>query len=249
MMLYSLIVSALALASTVVAAPQPRAPMAQVITKCTKPNTVALTFDDGPFVYAYDISKALIAAGGKGTWFFNGNNYGCIYTDDNIKRVRYLRDKGHQLGSHTWGHKNLPTLNRNQLHDEMWKVEQALQRIAGVQPAHMRPPFGEYNNLVREVAFERGQKIINWDLDSGDSAGASAASQKSLYDQTISRRPSTILALQHETYQQTAQNVVPYAIQKLTAAGYKLVTVAECLGEPAYQFETSPGTKDASWKC
>lgn len=35
---------------------------------------------------------------------------------------------------------------------------------------------------------------------SGDSAGASAASQKSLYDQTISRRPSTILALQHETY-------------------------------------------------
>lgn len=248
MMLSSLIISALALASTVIAAPQPRA-LAQVITKCTKPNTVALTFDDGPFVYAYDISKALIAAGGKGTWFVNGNNYGCIYTDDNIKRVKYLKDKGHQLASHTWSHKNLPTLNRDQLHDEMYKVEQALQRIAGVQPAHMRPPFGAYNNLVREVASERGQKIINWDLDSGDSAGASASSQKSLYDQTISRRPSTILALQHETYQQTAQNVVPYAIQKLTAAGYKLVTVAECLGEPAYQWTTTAGTKDSSWKC
>lgn len=39
---------------------------AQVITKCTKPNTVALTFDDGPYSYIYDISKALVAAGAKG---------------------------------------------------------------------------------------------------------------------------------------------------------------------------------------
>ncbi|CCO29970.1 carbohydrate esterase family 4 protein [Rhizoctonia solani AG-1 IB] len=42
-----------------------RAP-AQVITKCTVPNTVALTFDDGPYSYIYDISKALVAAGAKG---------------------------------------------------------------------------------------------------------------------------------------------------------------------------------------
>ena len=69
-----------------------RASLAQVITRCTVPNTAALTFDDGPYVYLYvrsfshfscrsittlpikDISKALIAAGAKGTFFFNGNN-------------------------------------------------------------------------------------------------------------------------------------------------------------------------------
>jgi hypothetical protein len=28
-----------------------RAPLAQVITRCTVPNTAALTFDDGPFSY------------------------------------------------------------------------------------------------------------------------------------------------------------------------------------------------------
>ncbi|KAG8737793.1 Carbohydrate esterase 4 protein [Ceratobasidium sp. 414] len=47
---------------------------AKVYTKCTKPKTVALTFDDGPYAYIYDISKALVAAGAKGTFFFNGNN-------------------------------------------------------------------------------------------------------------------------------------------------------------------------------
>lgn len=29
------------------------APLAQVITKCTVPNKVALTFDDGPYNYIY----------------------------------------------------------------------------------------------------------------------------------------------------------------------------------------------------
>ena len=28
-----------------------RAPLARVITRCTRPNTVALTFDDGPYIY------------------------------------------------------------------------------------------------------------------------------------------------------------------------------------------------------
>lgn len=39
----------------------------------------------------------------------------------------------------------------------MWKVEQALERILGVAPAFMRPPYGNYNNLVRQVAKERNQ--------------------------------------------------------------------------------------------
>ncbi|KAG8776277.1 Carbohydrate esterase 4 protein [Ceratobasidium sp. 428] len=83
---------------------------AKVYSKCTKPKTVALTFDDGPWYYIYDISKALVAAGAKGTFFFNGDNYGCIYDPDNIKRVQYAHSKGHQIASHTWGHKDLTTV-------------------------------------------------------------------------------------------------------------------------------------------
>lgn len=49
----------------------PHNPLAQVVTKCKKNNTVALTFDDGPYEYAYDLSKALVAAGGKGTFFLS----------------------------------------------------------------------------------------------------------------------------------------------------------------------------------
>ncbi|ELU36172.1 hypothetical protein AG1IA_09798 [Rhizoctonia solani AG-1 IA] len=140
-------------------------------------------------------------------------------------------------------------------------------------PACMRPPFGSYNDNVQNVAGVRGQKIVNWDFDSRDSAGtmnnsmlnavfshlvitgASAAESNGLYDQIISQRPSTILALNHETYEVLIRyfcryEVLPYAIQKLQAAGYRygwhyrLVTVAECLGEQPYQSVGSPQTPD-----
>jgi peptidoglycan/xylan/chitin deacetylase (PgdA/CDA1 family) len=226
-----------------------RQSLAQVITKCTKPNTVALTFDDGPWYYLYDISKALVAANSTGTFFFNGNNYGCIYDADQVKRVKYAYDHGHQVASHTWAHKDLTRLSWDQIHDEMWRVEQALKKIVGVTPAFMRPPYGNYNNLVRQASYIRGQKIVTWDFDSQDSVGATPARSQQLYDNVIAAHPSTLLALNHEVYERTAHQVVPYAIQRLKQAGYQLVTVSQCLGLPAYQNVGAPGVRDSTWHC
>ncbi|KAF8683313.1 Polysaccharide deacetylase [Rhizoctonia solani] len=219
--------------------------LAQVITKCTVPNTVALTFDDGPYLYTYEISERILQAGGKATFFVNGNNYQCIYHPDNVNRIKYLYEKGHQIGSHTWGHKDLTTLTWDQVHDEMWRVEQALMRIIGANPAYMRPPFGKYNDNVLRASAVRGQKVAIWDFDSGDSAGISAAASKRRYDDVTARRPSNILTLNHETYEPTARDILPHAIAKLQAAGYRMVTLSECLGESpaaAYQSQGPPAT-------
>ncbi|KAG8707104.1 Carbohydrate esterase 4 protein [Ceratobasidium sp. 423] len=210
--------------------------LAQVITKCTVPNTVALTFDD-----------AIIAAGGKATFFVNGNNYGCIYDAENVERVKYLYDAGHQVASHTWAHKDLATLTWDQVHDEMWRVEQALQRITGAVPAFMRPPYGSYNDNVLAASAVRGQKVAIWDFDSGDSVGATPAESKQRYTDIANQHPSTILTLNHETHEGTAHEVIPHAISVLQAKGYKLVTLAECLGEQPYQSVGSPAT--GSWTC
>lgn len=95
----------------------------------------------------------------------DGDNYGCIYSAENQKRIKYLKNKGHQLASHTWEHSDLTTLSWDELHDTFWKTEQALQRIAGVVPAFMRPPYGNTNSLVQEVARVRGQGVVIWDLE------------------------------------------------------------------------------------
>jgi peptidoglycan/xylan/chitin deacetylase (PgdA/CDA1 family) len=222
---------------------------ATVYTRCTKPNTVALTFDDGPYIYNTDIVAALDAAGAKGTFFVNGNNYACIYDTASANRVKTAYDHGHMLASHTWAHKDLTTLTWDQIHDEMWRVEQALQKITGAYPAFMRPPYGNYNNLVLDASGVRGQGVVIWDFDSQDSLGASAQTSKNLYTSTINSHPSTILTLNHETIETTAHDVLPFAIQKLQAAGYKLVTLADCLGLPAYQSVGAPSARDSTWHC
>ncbi|KAG6901653.1 hypothetical protein C0995_009544 [Termitomyces sp. Mi166 len=166
-------------------------PLAQVITRCTAPNTAALTFT--AIIVNFQDPPSLST---RFTFFLADE---CIYNADEIKRVRYAFDKGHQVASHTWAHKDLTTLTWDEIHDEMWKVELALSRIVGVVPAFMRPPYGNYNDLVRQASEVRGQKLVLWDFDSEDSIGATPAQSEANYDNLIDEQPDTILALNHET--------------------------------------------------
>lgn len=208
---------------------------ARIVSHCTVPNTVALTFDDGPFLYLRDIVDTLKAAGAAGTFFFNGRNWGCIYDQDSIDNVLYAYNNGMQIASHTWSHSHLNSLTQPQVVTEMSQIDQAIEQITGALPAFMRPPYGEYNDVVLEVAASRGQSVVLWDFDSGDAAGAPPATQMANYDALVVRRPNTTLSLEHEIVESSAHQVVPYAVHKLQSAGYRLVSVAECLDMPPYQ--------------
>ncbi|KIY65582.1 carbohydrate esterase family 4 protein [Cylindrobasidium torrendii FP15055 ss-10] len=251
-MLFSTLVATL-FAGFTLAHPHPDAQgkrqTADVIYACKNPNHVAITFDDGPYWYIWDIVGKLNDYGAKATFFFNGNNFACIYNKDLMNGVKFAHDSGMQLASHTWSHADLTTLSWDQVHDEMWRVEQALQRIAGVQPAFMRPPFGNFNDNVLAASAARGQRVVNWDFDSGDAAGASPEESKARYDQFVANHPSTLIALNHETHWSSAFDVLPHALQVLSGAGYQLVTVAECLGQQPYQWVSAPQTPDDSWTC
>lgn len=239
----------LTLALAALSTSSPPAAAAQVITKCTVPNTAALTFDDGPSMYLQEVSDLLTAADAKGTFFVNGQNYDCIYNPGPAQRLKYAYDAGHQVASHTWSHAHLAGLEREELESEFGRTEEAIQRITGALPAYTRPPYGEYNDLVREVADAHGQRLVNWDFDSGDTIGKTPAQSNEAYDDLAERRPSTVLALNHDVKEQTVRIVVPHAIKTLKKAGYRLVTLAECLRGEAYLEVGVPGVRDATWEC
>lgn len=72
------------------------------------------------------------------------------------------------------------------------------------------------------------------------------ATSEKIYADAVAANPKNLLVLNHEPYSTTAHQVLPYAINLLQSKGYELVTVATCLGIPAYQWTTTPGTKDVS---
>ncbi|KAJ7352260.1 carbohydrate esterase family 4 protein [Mycena albidolilacea] len=222
---------------------------AVVYSSCKIPNTAALTFDDGPYKFMTNISDLLVSKGAKGTFFVNGDNYACIYDTKVAARLQYAYSNGHQICSHTWSHPDLQTLSENEIAGEIAQVDIALMKILGVASPFIRPPFGSYNTLVRQVAFQQNKSLVLWDTDSEDSLNATVAQSEGIYDDAISANLSTILALNHETEQTTAQELIGYAVDALQAANYSLVTVAECLGLEPYSFVGQLGQRDTTWFC
>ncbi|KAL0579333.1 hypothetical protein V5O48_002666 [Marasmius crinis-equi] len=236
------------LAALVAAHPLQLRATGQVITQCTQPNTAALTFDDGPYVHMDQIVDMLDSNGAKGTFFLNGKNFDCIYSEGDVGRIQRTYQKGHQIASHTWSHAHLGSLSKDQVTTEFTLTQTAIEKITGAQVAMTRPPFGEFNEIVQQVAAEQGQALVNWDFDSGDSAGASPDAMKSSYGGLVQQKPKTILTLNHETYDTTIA-MLPQAIADLKGAGYKLVTVADCLGMQPYLKVGTAGARDSSWTC
>ncbi|KAJ7442722.1 chitin deacetylase [Mycena galericulata] len=219
----------------------------QVYSSCINANDIALTFDDGPYDYIRKISDQFTAAGAKATFCMNGNNWDCIYDDDRISDVQYAYNAGHQIVSHTWAHADLTVLSTAQIHDAMFRMEEAFSRMLGVIPAFMRPPYGDYNKTIEKIAAERNQSLLLWDRDTGDADGNSTAQSEAVYNDTIGS--SNALILQHETEETTCTTLVPYALNLFKSKGYNIVTVAQCLGLEPYQATGKRQQPTSAWTC
>ncbi|KAJ7732679.1 hypothetical protein B0H16DRAFT_174414 [Mycena metata] len=217
-----LILTSLLTTSAVLAFPNVRrAP--QVYDACINANDIALTFDDGPYIYLRSISDQFTAAGAKATFYMNGNNWDCIYNADRISDVKYAYAAGHMIGSHTWSHADLTTLSTAQIQDGMFRMEEAFSRILGIKPAFMRPPFGSYNDNIQSIAAARGQSLALWDWDTGDADGNTTAQSEALYNDVISAKVKNALILEHETEETTANTLVPFAIKLFQGKGYNVI--------------------------
>jgi peptidoglycan/xylan/chitin deacetylase (PgdA/CDA1 family) len=74
-------------------------PFGTVLNHCSVPGSIALTFDDGPYIYTPQVLDALAYHGARATFFLNGRNRGHITQFPEL--VRRAHEEGHQLGSHT----------------------------------------------------------------------------------------------------------------------------------------------------
>src|SRR3569833_2113214 len=101
-------VAALALAAVAAAKPVPnpievikRAPNPRGVSRrCTQPGVLALAYDVGPHTYTQQLVEMLNKAGVKGTFFWTGTLYGCIYKQP--AAIKAASAGGHQVASHTW---------------------------------------------------------------------------------------------------------------------------------------------------
>lgn len=219
-------------------------PYGQVITSCAVPGTIALTFDDGPSTYTSDLLDLLDSEDVRATFFVCGGNldWDQITSHGNPAVLRRMMISGHQIGSHTWGHPDLATMTEEQVLSHMFKNEQALLSVLGVLPTYLRPPYLSTAGKTLDVMDKLGYHVVNLDLDTRDWARDYDAAEQNFLNAVKSSDPraSSHLVLAHDIHEQTVHQLAQFMIKEGKAAGYRFVTVGECLGDPMSNWYRNP---------
>ena len=122
-----------------------------------------LTFDDGPHrdldPKVLDILRIKQA---PATFFYLGS---LVQANPDI--VRRAVAEGHEVGQHSFDHKNLSNLTADAVAQQFNDTTAALAG-AGVRARVFRPPYGAYNAEVLRQADARGMITVNWTNDSRD---------------------------------------------------------------------------------
>jgi len=139
------------------------------IYTCTKPNSVALTFDDGPYIYTSGLLDILASYNAKATFFITGNNMGKGEID-NVSTgypqiIQRMHKEGHQIAHHTWTHQNLSGTSEVQRENQMYFNEMAFRNVLGFFPTYMRPPYSACDEGCQSLMAKLGYHIIYYNLN------------------------------------------------------------------------------------
>lgn len=215
-------------------------PRGIIIEHCTVPGTVALTFDDGPFLHTARVLDLLESYGAKATFFINGENWSRNIDDpatgypDLLRRIDRL---GHQIASHTWSHQDLTYLSEDDRRFQMGQLDKVLLNILGKVPNYMRPPYASCDGDCLPFIESLGYHVVNFDVDTKDyvykdSPEAMQTAVSNFNAALDSGGPdSSFLVLSHDVHQYTVDVLAPAMLEKIKERGYRAVTVGECLGE------------------
>lgn len=223
-------------------------PYGTIIKHCTVPGVVALTFDDGPYMYTNQILDLLDQHQAKATFFINGENYSNGIDDPRSPWPNLLRrmiNSGHQVGSHTWSHIDLSYADSSTRQYQVQRLEQAFTNVIGKRPTYLRPPYASCSSDCLSEMEQLGYHVVNFDVDTKDylynRPGEIQAAMHNFATALGSQQAKgSILVLSHDVYRQTAEALVPFMLQKIREAGYRAVTVGECLADPVQNWYRSP---------
>ena len=205
--------------------PTSPAPPAPPVSKvdCRKEKCIALTFDDGPVADTTRLLRILRREHVPATFFVLGQQVQ-MYPDIVARAAR----QGHEIGIHTWDHRQLTTLAPRRMLAELARTQQEVADVTGVRPTLLRPPYGASNPRVLRTAGRLGLAQVLWSIDTRD--WKTLAVRPTVKEVRRSARPGRII-LMHDIHR-TSVDAVPRVIAVLRRQGYRLVTVSELLGRP-----------------
>ena len=156
----------------------------------------------------------------KATFFVGGS-----WADDNIDTIIKILEKGHELGSHGYFHKDMAKLSEEGNKTELEPLHALIKRHTGEEIKLFAPPSGSFSVTTLKVAEKFGYKTIMWSKDTIDWRDKNA---KTIYSRATKNIAGGDFVLMHpKTHTLKA---LPDILDYYAKAGLRAGTVTECMG-------------------
>lgn len=166
----------------------------------------------------------------KATFFVVGD-----WAEKYPESVKALHDAGHDVMNHSDTHPHMDELSREKMVSEIETCNDKVAEVTGVRPTLFRCPYGAYNDTVINTVREIGMEPIQWDVDSLDWKGISAAE---IEQNVVSKvRPGSIV-LFHNAADHTPE-ALPNIIQTLKNEGYTFVKIQDLVLPQPYSIDNA----------
>lgn len=187
---------------------------------------VALTYDGRIYdPYTEQLLDILEANNARATFFLDTQEY-----EAGLPTLQRMLALGCEIGNHSKTHPKFKELTKDQMREEISYGLDKVKELLDYDVTIFRPPYGSYNDEVKEVCREMGLKIIMWYRSSHDSHSDYTADM--VYDRVMLEVDEAGHELEGATillHMSTAKTVEASTrfIPDLIAKGYQLVTVTE----------------------
>ena len=200
-----------------------------------------MTFDDGPSDNWPQVLEILAKHQIKATFFVIGDR---LQSAEHIALLKRAYTLGHQISNHTFTHANLLELSTEEALKQLDRTAKAITDALGEEPRVqrdmkiVRPPMGYMLQRVLDPLAAHGYSFVRWNADRYDwnldpAHGATVIQRLQqqldyIKDHASQGMNSSLLDLNHDFSQATLSSLEEM-IQLIHTAGYRFVSVHECI--------------------
>ena len=148
-----------------------------------------------------------------------------FWTEKYPEYVKKIHLAGHDIGTHSATHPYMSKLDKQTIIRELTSSSLAIEKITGEKVKVFRPPYGDYDDLLIDLAYELGLYTIQWDVDSLDWKNLSA---KEIYNRVVPKVKNGSIVLFHNNGLHTAE-ALPMIIDALKKDGYEFVKIYDLI--------------------
>ena len=139
----------------------------------------------------------------------------------NTDLVKRMFDEGHLVCNHTYSHRSMVNVSKEEFLKEINKLESTCAQYTGKELSkYYRPPEGKFDEISLQYAKDAGYKTVFWSIAYADWDNRAQMSEKAAKEKIMSNIHNGAIILLHPT-SATNVKILGDVIRELKSMGYR----------------------------